>query len=88
MEKFLIKLIKESTDEELASLMDKYKEKQLRYSKMKNEEYITTIKKQSEQNYFANLTEKLFLTHKLDVEKAVIEVFKDRIEIKLVFKND
>jgi hypothetical protein len=39
MDNFLIKTIKESTDEELAFLMDKYKEKQLRYSKMKNEEY-------------------------------------------------
>lgn len=39
MDNFLIKMIKESTDEELASLMDKYKEKQLRYSQMKNEEY-------------------------------------------------
>lgn len=39
MDNFLIKTIKESTNEELAFLMDKYKEKQLRYSKMKNEEY-------------------------------------------------
>jgi hypothetical protein len=39
MDNFLIKTITESTDEELASLMNKYKEKQLRYSKMKNEEY-------------------------------------------------
>ena len=39
MDNFLIKTIKESTDEELSFLMDKYKEKQLRYSKMKNEEY-------------------------------------------------
>jgi hypothetical protein len=38
MDNFLIKTIKESTDEELAFLMNKYKEKQLRYSKMKNEE--------------------------------------------------
>ena len=39
MDNFLIKMIKESTDEELSSMMDKYKEKQLRYSQMKNEEY-------------------------------------------------
>jgi hypothetical protein len=39
MDNFLIKTIKESTDEELAFLMDKYKEKKLRFSKMKNEEY-------------------------------------------------
>jgi predicted HAD superfamily phosphohydrolase YqeG len=39
MDNFLIKMIKESTDEELAFLMDKYKEKQLRYSILKNEEY-------------------------------------------------
>jgi predicted HAD superfamily phosphohydrolase YqeG len=39
MDNFLIKTIKESTDEELALLMDKYKEKQLRYSQIKNEEY-------------------------------------------------
>jgi predicted HAD superfamily phosphohydrolase YqeG len=39
MDNFLIKMIKESTDEELASMMDKYKEKQLRYSQIKNEEY-------------------------------------------------
>ena len=39
MDNFLIKTIKESTDEELAFLMDKYKEKQLRYSLIKNEEY-------------------------------------------------
>ena len=38
MENYLIKTIKESTDEELAFMMDKYKEKQLRYSKIKNEE--------------------------------------------------
>ena len=38
MDNFLIKTIKESTDEELAFMMDKYKEKQLRYSKIKNEE--------------------------------------------------
>jgi predicted HAD superfamily phosphohydrolase YqeG len=39
MDNFLIKMIKESTDEELSSMMDKYKEKQLRYSQIKNEEY-------------------------------------------------
>ena len=39
MDNFLIKTIKESTDEELSLMMNKYKEKQLRYSKMKNEEY-------------------------------------------------
>ena len=39
MDNFLIKTIKESTDEELATMMDKYKEKQLRYSQIKNEEY-------------------------------------------------
>ena len=39
MDNFLIKTIKESTDEELAFLMDKYKEKQLRYSIIKNEEH-------------------------------------------------
>ena len=39
MDNFLIKTITESTDEELAFLMDKYKEKQLRYSLIKNEEY-------------------------------------------------
>ena len=39
MDNFLIKTIKESTDEELAFLMDKYKEKQLRYSVIKNEEH-------------------------------------------------
>ena len=38
MENYLIKTIKESTDEELAFMMDKYKEKQLRYSTIKNEE--------------------------------------------------
>ena len=38
MENYLIKTIKESTDEELAFMMDKYKEKQLRYSVIKNEE--------------------------------------------------
>jgi hypothetical protein len=38
MENYLIKTITESTDEELAFMMDKYKEKQLRYSKIKNEE--------------------------------------------------
>jgi predicted HAD superfamily phosphohydrolase YqeG len=35
---FLIKTIKDATDEELVFLMDKYKEKQLRYSVIKNEE--------------------------------------------------
>ena len=39
MENYLIKTIKESTDEELAFMMDKYKEKQLRYSQIRNEEY-------------------------------------------------
>lgn len=39
MDNFLIKTIKDATDEELAFLMEKYKEKRLRYSKMKNEEY-------------------------------------------------
>ena len=39
MDNFLIKTITESTDEELAFMMDKYKEKQLRYSQIKNEEY-------------------------------------------------
>ena len=39
MDNFLIKTIKDATDEELAFLMDKYKEKQLRYSQIKNEEY-------------------------------------------------
>jgi hypothetical protein len=39
MENYLIKTIKESTDEELSFMMDKYKEKQLRYSAIKNEEY-------------------------------------------------
>ena len=39
MDNFLIKTIKEATDEELATMMDKYKEKQLRYSQIKNEEY-------------------------------------------------
>lgn len=39
MDDFIIKTIKDATDEELIFLMDKYKEKQLRYSKMKNEEY-------------------------------------------------
>ena len=39
MDNFLIKTIKEATDEELAFMMDKYKEKQLRYSQIKNEEY-------------------------------------------------
>jgi predicted HAD superfamily phosphohydrolase YqeG len=38
MDNFLIKTIKESSNEELAFLMDKYKEKQLRYSQMRNEE--------------------------------------------------
>jgi len=38
MENYLIKTIKESTDKELAFMMDKYKEKQLRYSKIKNED--------------------------------------------------
>jgi len=38
MDNFLIKTIKDATDEELAFMMDKYKEKQLRYSQMKNEE--------------------------------------------------
>ena len=38
MENYLIKTITESTDEELAFMMDKYKEKQLRYSVIKNEE--------------------------------------------------
>jgi hypothetical protein len=40
MDNFLIKSITESTNEELSLMMDKYKEKQLRYSKMKNEEYV------------------------------------------------
>jgi hypothetical protein len=39
MDDFIIKTIKEATNEELVFLMDKYKEKQLRYSKMKNEEH-------------------------------------------------
>jgi len=39
MDNFLIKTIKDATDEELAFMMDKYKEKQLRYSQIKNEEY-------------------------------------------------
>lgn len=39
MDNFLIKTIKESSNEELAFLMDKYKEKQLRYSVIKNEEH-------------------------------------------------
>jgi predicted HAD superfamily phosphohydrolase YqeG len=39
MDNFLIKTIKDATDEELTFLMDKYKEKQLRYSQIKNEEY-------------------------------------------------
>ena len=39
MDNFLIKTIKDATDEELAFLMDKYKEKQLRYSQIRNEEY-------------------------------------------------
>ena len=39
MENYLIKTIKESSNEELAFLMDKYKEKQLRYSIIKNEEH-------------------------------------------------
>jgi predicted HAD superfamily phosphohydrolase YqeG len=39
MDNFLIKTIKDATDEELAFMMDKYKEKQLRYSLLKNEEY-------------------------------------------------
>jgi len=38
MDNFLIKTIKDATDEELSFMMDKYKEKQLRYSQMKNEE--------------------------------------------------
>ena len=38
MENYLIKTITESTDKELAFMMDKYKEKQLRYSVIKNEE--------------------------------------------------
>jgi len=38
MDSFLIKTIKDATDEELSFLMDKYKEKQLRYSVIKNEE--------------------------------------------------
>ena len=38
MDNFLIKTIKESSNEELAFLMDKYKEKQFRYSIIKNEE--------------------------------------------------
>jgi predicted HAD superfamily phosphohydrolase YqeG len=38
MDNFLIKTIKDATDEELTFLMDKYKEKQLRYSQIKNEE--------------------------------------------------
>ena len=39
MDNFLINTIKDATDEELVFLMDKYKEKQLRYSQIKNEEY-------------------------------------------------
>jgi hypothetical protein len=39
MDDFIIKTIKEATNEELIFMMEKYKEKQLRYSKMKNEEY-------------------------------------------------
>ena len=39
MDNFLIKTIKDATDEELSFMMDKYKEKQLRYSQIKNEEY-------------------------------------------------
>ena len=39
MDNFLINTIKDATDEELTFLMDKYKEKQLRYSQIKNEEY-------------------------------------------------
>jgi len=39
MDNFVINTIKDATDEELAFLMDKYKEKQLRYSQIKNEEY-------------------------------------------------
>jgi hypothetical protein len=38
MDSFLIKTIKDATDEELAFMMDKYKEKQSRYSQIKNEE--------------------------------------------------
>jgi len=38
MDNFLINTIKDATDEELSFMMDKYKEKQLRYSQMKNEE--------------------------------------------------
>lgn len=37
--KYLINMIKDATDEELIFMMEKYKEKQLRYSKMKNEEH-------------------------------------------------
>lgn len=39
MDNFLIKTIQESTNEELAFMINKYKEKQLRYSQIKNEEY-------------------------------------------------
>ena len=39
MDNFLIKTIKDASDEELAFMMNKYKEKQLRYSAIKNEEY-------------------------------------------------
>jgi predicted HAD superfamily phosphohydrolase YqeG len=39
MDNFLIKTIQESTNEELAFMINKYKEKQLRYSTIKNEEY-------------------------------------------------
>ena len=39
MDNFLIKTIKDASDEELSLMMDKYKEKQLRYSAIKNEEY-------------------------------------------------
>jgi predicted HAD superfamily phosphohydrolase YqeG len=39
MDNFLINTIKDATDEELTFMMDKYKEKQLRYSQIKNEEY-------------------------------------------------
>jgi len=39
MDNFLIKTIKDATDKELAFMMDKYKEKQLRYSQIRNEEY-------------------------------------------------
>ena len=35
MDNFVINTIKDATDEELTFLMDKYKEKQLRYSQIK-----------------------------------------------------